>query len=309
MVYETKTPFVLIVEDDRDIAAYFRLVMDLAGYRTEIAENGKLAVEYLYKSPPDIVLLDLSLPGVSGVEVLKILRSDDRLKRTRAVVITGYSQIAEALPVAPDLVLLKPVSPDQLTDLVGRLCQNDKTMEIRPFGKNPWDRTTGFYSRPFFINRMGWALRNGKENRENLFGVLLVSQGKSLRTKPEKKQKELILREIAKLLKASVRPTDTIARFDRDHFFILVENIHSAEFLSMIADRIQTALGNHPAEGIPFSIGAILCDDSYNDIDEILRDVKTAHSLAKKEGQTRCRIFSRDTIKDVNGVPPIKPYQ
>ncbi len=306
MVNETKTPLVLIVEDDRDIAAYFRHVMDLAGYRTEIAENGELAIEYLYKNPPDIVLLDLSLPGVSGPEVLKILKSDDRLKRTRAVVVTGYSQVAADLPVAPDLILLKPVSPSQLTDLVWRLCQNDKTMEKHPFGKNPWDKTTGLYSRRFFINRLGYALRNSKEIKDNLFGVLMVSpsQGKSIGTKPEKKQKELILQDIAKSLKASVRPTDTIARFNRDNFFILVENIHSAEFLSMIADRIQPALGNHPAEGIPFSIGAILSDDSYNDIDEILMDVKTAHSLAKTEGQTRLRIFSRDTIKDVNGVPP-----
>jgi len=304
MIYETKAPFVLIVEDDRDIAAYFRHVMDLAGYRTEIAANGKVAVEYLYKNPPDIVLLDLTLPGVSGVEVLKILKSDARLKKTRVVVVTGYSEIAADLPVAPDLILLKPVSSSQLIDLVWRLCQDDKTLEKHPFEKNPLDTTTGLYSRPFFINRMGCALRYVKENRENLFGVLLVSprQGKNIETKPEKKKKELTLREIAESLKASVRPTDTIARFDRDNFFILVESIHGAEILSMIADRIQPALGNQPAEGIRFNIGAILCDDSYNDIDEILRDVKTAHLLAKTEGQSRYRIFSHDTIKDVNDV-------
>jgi diguanylate cyclase (GGDEF)-like protein len=306
MVYETKTPFVLIVEDDRDIAAFFRHVLDMAGFRTEIAVNGEVAVECLHKSPPDIVLLDLSLPRVSGIEVLKILKSDDRLKKTRTVVVTAHSEIADDLPVEPDLILLKPISPSQLTDMVWRLCQNDKSFEKHPFEKNPWDKTTGLYSRPFFFNRLECALGNCKENRGNLFGILLVSlhQNISISTKPDKKQKVPVLQEIAKSLKAGVRPTDTIARFDRDHFFILVENIHSADILSIIADRIQPALGNNSAGGIPFSIGAILCDDSYDDIDEILRNVRSAHSLAKTEGQTRCRIFSRDTIRDMSGKSP-----
>ena len=56
-------PFVLIIEDDRDIAALFRHVMDLAGYRTDIAANGTLALERLSISLPDVVLLDLTLPG------------------------------------------------------------------------------------------------------------------------------------------------------------------------------------------------------------------------------------------------------
>lgn len=298
MSSQTKTPFVLIVEDDRDVAAFIRHVMDLAGYRTEIAPNGKVAIDYLYENPPEIVLLDLSLPEVSGIEVLQILKSDERLKKTRVVVVTANSQIADDLPVAPDLILLKPVSPIQLTDLVWRLLQNDKNLEKLPFGEDPLDKATGLYSRAFFINRLDSAIKNSKNNKGNLFGVLLLTPDQNKR--PDKKQKELILQEVAKSLKTSVRPTDTIARFDRDNFFILVESIHNAEILSMIVDRIQPALGNHPAEGIRFNIGAILCDDSYTDIDEILRDVNTAHLLAKTEGQTGYRIYSHDTIKDVN---------
>jgi PleD family two-component response regulator len=290
MTSQTKTPFVLIVEDDRDVAAFIRHVMDLAGYRTEIAPNGKVAIEYLYENPPEIVLLDLSLPEVSGVEVLQILKSDDRLKKTLVVVVTANSQIAADLPVVPDLILLKPVSPNQLTDLVWRLLQGDKNLEKLPFGKDPWDKATGLYSRAFFINRLDSALKNSKNNKGNLFGVLLVtpSQNKT----PDKKQKALILQEVASSLKTSVRPTDTISRFEKDHFFILVENIKSAEILSNITDRI------HPSEGVSFSIGAMLCDDGYDDIDEILRDVKTAHSLPTTDGQKHPRIFTRDSINN-----------
>src|SRR3972149_1779105 len=127
----------MIIEADRDIASYYRHVMDMGGYRTEIVANGKVAVENLYKSSPDIVLLDLNLPGVSGVEVLKILKADDRLKQIRVVVVTGYSEIAADLPDEPDLVLMTPSSPNQLTGLAGPLFQEHKSTQKRPFGNNP----------------------------------------------------------------------------------------------------------------------------------------------------------------------------
>ena len=64
-------PFVLIIEDDRDIAALFRHVVDMVGYRTAIALNGKDAIDRLSTSKPDIVILDPNLSGVSGEEILK----------------------------------------------------------------------------------------------------------------------------------------------------------------------------------------------------------------------------------------------
>ncbi len=301
MTQNVSTPFVMIIEDDRDIGAYYRHVMDMAGYRTEIIVNGKVALEHLYNSAPDIVLLDLSLPGVSGVEVLKILKSDERLKGTRVVVITGYSQIAASLPVEPDLIMMKPVGPEQLTGLTGRLFQDDKTLEKRPFGKNPWDKATGLYNRPFFINRLSGALRITRKNKGNLFGVLLISpQGdKSLRSSMDREKREAILQEVANTLKGSMRPTDTLARFDRDHFYILVENIPGEEILSMIAGRIRAALDSHPAGGIRFGIGAVLCDSGYDDFEHILRDVKTAHRLAAAE-TADLRVFSRAAIQQAD---------
>ena len=99
-------PSALIIEDDRDIVALFRHVLDLAGYRTEIVLHGKVAVEHLAKYTPDIVLLDLGLPGVSGGEILVMMREDERLKNVPVVVITAHAHLVESLPVAPNLSLL-----------------------------------------------------------------------------------------------------------------------------------------------------------------------------------------------------------
>ncbi|MBT3336808.1 MAG: response regulator [Anaerolineae bacterium] len=113
-------PFAIIIEDERDIAELFRHVFDIAGYRTEVILHGQVAVEALSKSEPDIVMLDLHLPGVSGKEILEIIRKDKRLNYTKVIVITAHAHIADSLSVEPDLILLKPVSIEQLSSLIDR---------------------------------------------------------------------------------------------------------------------------------------------------------------------------------------------
>jgi diguanylate cyclase (GGDEF)-like protein len=301
-------PFVLIIEDERDVAALFRHALDLAGYRTEIASHGKVAVERLSKSQPDIVLLDLKLPGVSGAEILQMMSSDERLKGIPVVVITAYSLIADNLSIEPDLVLLKPISLDQLTDLLKRLRLKEETLKTTPWDKTPWDRITGLYNRSFFMNRLDYALKTSKNIGQNLFAVLLMDldQYKGIKNQFGKERSGYILRETAKSLKTIVRPTDTIARFKEDHFFILIENVPDRDIPIMIATRIQERLRKHLAEiekrvQILPRIGIILCDNRYNHIDEILRDVKIAHSLAKADGEGGYKIFDRDTIMNTYG--------
>ncbi len=303
----TKTPSVLIIEDDRDVAALYRHTLDIAGYHTAIAVNGIAALENLHQSAPDIVLLDLSLPGISGIEVFKELKSDRRLSRIRVVVVTGYSQFADNLPAEPDLILMKPVSPAQLTDLVWRLFEDDKTVEKHPFSRNPWDKTTGLYNRSFFLNRLAAALQNSKLDPEKRFGVLLVSPDQNLPARLEKRRREALLQGIANSIKSSVRPTDTLARFDRGHFYILVENLPMPQILSMIAGRIQMALDRDQSGDLRFRIGAVYCDSGYEDPAHIMSDVEAARSLAGVEGSLRVRIFDRPSLRSAVEPSPTEP--
>jgi diguanylate cyclase (GGDEF)-like protein len=296
-------PFVLIIEDERDIAALFRHVLDMAGYRTEIAAHGTLAAERLSHCQPDIVLLDLTLPGTSGAEILRKMRADERLKGVPVVVITAHSEIAESLAVEPDLVMLKPVSAAQLTGLVQRLTRESKLLEAAPFGKAPSDKITGLYNRSFFMNRLDYAFRSLKENGQNLFAVLSLSpnQYEGINHRFGKQQADAFLSEAAELLRASVRPTDTIARFEQDQFHILVEQAPRRDIADMIAARIQVNMNGRVAEatGERFSccIGVLLCDRRYEYVDEIERDARAAYALAKAGGPGTCLIFDHDSIK------------
>ena len=101
-------PFALLIEDDRDVSALFRHVLDMAGYASESILDGKEAMDRLASVTPDVVLLDLQLPNMSGIEILKRMRADERMKNIPVLVITDYAYFANSLPVKPDLFLLKP---------------------------------------------------------------------------------------------------------------------------------------------------------------------------------------------------------
>jgi DNA-binding response OmpR family regulator len=113
--------FALIVEDDEDLAQIFTEASKTAGYLTENLGNGSQAFTWLKEHTPQIVVLDLHLPGVLGIELLKFIRAAKHLGRTRVIVITGDSVGAEEVRETADFVLIKPVSFMQLRDLAARL--------------------------------------------------------------------------------------------------------------------------------------------------------------------------------------------
>jgi DNA-binding response OmpR family regulator len=118
---ETTKGFALLVEDDIDLANIFTGALQSANYETETVLDGTQARQILETKTPRIVILDLHLPGMSGIEILKYIRAEKRLADSRVVVITGDRNAAEEVREIADFVLVKPISFAQLRDLTARL--------------------------------------------------------------------------------------------------------------------------------------------------------------------------------------------
>ena len=111
----------LIVEDNEDLAVIFSAALEAAGCETHIIKDGQEALDYLEETRPQIIILDLHLPRVSGEIILQRIRNDAAFADTRIVIATADPQMADMLQDESDLVLLKPVSFTQLRDLAARL--------------------------------------------------------------------------------------------------------------------------------------------------------------------------------------------
>lgn len=114
-------PLALIIEDDEDATVIFANALQEAGFGTEIVRTGDAALTRLADTTPDVVVLDLELPRVSGLEILRQIRADARLAKTCVIVVTAYPDLAIGLEEKTDLLLIKPVSFTQLRDLATRL--------------------------------------------------------------------------------------------------------------------------------------------------------------------------------------------
>jgi len=122
-----KESVALIVEDDPDLIHIFARALEISEYKTHTVSTGEDALKVLAEFEPDIVVLDLHLPGISGGEILQTIREDGRLRQTRVILATADYRTAEDLRDQADLVLLKPISFKQLRDLSARFNRMKKT--------------------------------------------------------------------------------------------------------------------------------------------------------------------------------------
>jgi two-component system OmpR family response regulator len=113
-------PLALIVEDDPHLNQIFTLALQ-ADFEVHTAADGRTALAQLQKAVPEIIVLDLNLPFVSGRELLQHIKSDKRLAQTNVILATANSLEADQMREEVDIVLLKPISPTQLRALALRL--------------------------------------------------------------------------------------------------------------------------------------------------------------------------------------------
>ena len=120
----------LIIEDNRDLAIVFSQALQAAGFITGIIGDGEQALARLAMVTPALVVLDLHMPHVSGLDILRHIRADGRLAETRVIVATADSHVTGGLREQADLVLIKPVSFTQLRDLAARFCVPELSVEL-----------------------------------------------------------------------------------------------------------------------------------------------------------------------------------
>ena len=113
-------PLALIIEDDPLLNEIIALTLQ-ADFEIQACSDGTSAWNRLLEITPQIVVLDLNLPGMPGKEILAKLRADDRFSQTRVILATADERQAETLTDTADIVLLKPVSPAQLRELANRI--------------------------------------------------------------------------------------------------------------------------------------------------------------------------------------------
>jgi CheY-like chemotaxis protein len=113
----------LVVEDDDELGEIFSDILESSGMAVSHVTDGQMALDWLAKSSPDIIMLDLHLPRVSGLEILREIRRNTRLKDTEVIVVTADALLTTAVKEQANFILIKPINLEQLNLLINRLSQ------------------------------------------------------------------------------------------------------------------------------------------------------------------------------------------
>jgi DNA-binding response OmpR family regulator len=112
---------ILIAEDERDIRDLVAFTLRFAGHEVFTATNGEEAVELTQKINPDLVLMDVRMPRMTGYDACRALKANPSLKNIPVVFLSAKgqeSEIQQGLAAGAEEYLLKPFAPDQLTNRV-----------------------------------------------------------------------------------------------------------------------------------------------------------------------------------------------
>lgn len=114
----------LIIEDQKDIAEIYSSALRMVDFHTEVIHDGKEALDNLSQIFPEVIILDMNLPHVSGHYLFKQLRTLPHLADVPVIICTANAVMADAMQNEvsdSDFILVKPVSIHQLTGLIKRL--------------------------------------------------------------------------------------------------------------------------------------------------------------------------------------------
>lgn len=104
---------ILIVDDEPNIVVPLQFLMEQNGYEVVVAQSGEEALESISRYEPDLVLLDIMLPGIDGFEVCQIVRLNPKWQKTRVIFLTAKGRdvdIAKGLVLGADAYITKPFS-------------------------------------------------------------------------------------------------------------------------------------------------------------------------------------------------------
>ncbi|QPC82238.1 response regulator [Phototrophicus methaneseepsis] len=120
--------FALIIEDNESISMLYRETLEMVGFATQIVHDGQEAIDTLDKLQPDIILLDVNLPHVSGHYILRHIRGAEAHHNTPVIISTANTVIANAMQedlAEKDILMIKPIDIRDLQQLSLRLTNSN----------------------------------------------------------------------------------------------------------------------------------------------------------------------------------------
>jgi diguanylate cyclase (GGDEF)-like protein len=293
-VDKQETVRILSVEDDPQQAALLQAVLESAGYEVRICDDPRHFETNLIGFAPDLVIMDILLPGVSGYDLVRYLRQDERYATLPILFLTTEREVHARIETARaggDDHLVKPVSPGLLLSTVAA------RIERARFVKSLLDRDglTRLLTHTAFVERARAAvsLKSRNPGRNSAWVMIDLDHFKSINDRYGHPVGDRVLSSLAALLRRRLRQSDTIGRYGGEEFAILINDLQEQQVVRLVSRVLgEFAAIQHPGpEGATFhatfSAGIAMLDPATMDLDRWRKAADDALYEAKAAGRNR----------------------
>ncbi len=299
---------ILLVEDDPLQADASRESLHRMGYEVIWAQDGLHAIKVAKVLLPDIILLDVILPGLDGHEVCRWLKSDEATRGIPIIMLTVKKELEDkisGLQTGADDYLPKPYNELELNARIYALLRT-KALQDELRMKNSQleeligkveimavtDSLTGLYNRRRFQEALSAEFSRTKRYRTPFSVVMLdIDHFRKVNDNFGHREGDMILKEVPEILAKMVRGTDTVARYGGEEFMLILSNTVKADAV-LCAERIRGAIAAHDFRdlGISVTVSAGVTgvpDSAIDSEDKLIRCADLALSRAKQNGRNR----------------------
>lgn len=297
-----ETPRILSVEDDPDQAAFIRAFLESAGYQVRTCTDPKNFESYMSAFQPDLVLLDVMLPGMTGYELARYIRQDERHATLPVLFLTTQGQIdarIESARSGGDDHLVKPVPPALLLSSVSSRLERArflKTLLRR-------DGLTSLLNHTSFMEQAQTVIAQRRRHAGYTALILLdIDYFRSINERHGYPGGDKVLVALSLLLRRRLRQSDIIGRYAGDELGIIADGLDEAEALHLagrlLADfaAIQHSTLSHSGFYATCSAGISILDAKSMTVESWLGSAYKALQQAKNAGRNCAIAYHEEAV-------------
>jgi diguanylate cyclase (GGDEF)-like protein len=312
MSFEPGDRRILVVDDDPHIRHLVIETLKTQGYQVFEAESGTAALNSIHSIFPHLVLLDVSMPGLNGIETLARLRVRDDY--VSVIFVSGQSsteEIIRGLDTGADDYVCKPFN---VWELLARVRAQLRNKDLNDNLKKANDRLkelvdiddlTGLFNMRSLYKKLDFELdRARRYDRAVAVLMMDIDRFKKVNDEHDHLFGSWVLAQIGKMIRENIRKIDFAARYGGDEYLIILSEITKGgaqTFAERLRQKIAASTFEHDNFSIQLttSIGVAIVNPFHQEMDarELVRCADKALYLAKQNGRNRTEFFTSPSVE------------
>ena len=309
---DIKQSDILIVDDNKTNCEVLQRRLSMQGLSCRTAYDGNTAIAEVFKKTPDLILLDVILPDINGLELLKIFRKEHNSESLPVIMVSAFNDvdsISKCIQLGAQDYLPKPINGTiLLAKVVAALerkfwREREKKLVDKLHIQATTDQLTGIYNRRVIFEALDEAMDNSKKSKDRDFSIIIfdIDFFKKVNDTYGHSGGDAVLISFAQLLQTEISSPNIIGRIGGEEFLAILYlgKDQAVEFCKKLIKKINKNVVNFDgidikitsSGGVAFSNETETSADLTNKADERLYE-------AKKEGRNRFKLIDIELLGD-----------